>query len=389
MQKEQKETLLREKQLLYRRLAEAEKTPFYLSPHQGIVPFLPFNGSISPIYSLLSHQPQRSPPRLPTTGSPSSILTGGSTPVASLTTTTNLTTPSSSQNSIYDSTTNSLGISGLPTPGGSSVGSASTPSFPMQFYPATLMKYPFSPPTPSSLGLSPFSAANGYGEGNDSTDSDNGAGDGNRSGVKSHDTSARRGNTSSQKDECVISNDSPDMDVGTSNERVSTTTNGNEQTRSNPKNGSSNIPIAPYTWQTATNGLQTSTHIMSPLNCLHPSPLSPMMFIHSPYTSSVSSCLSVSSSSGCSSASEGVNTSADGSQIQNNSYAPSEYHVGPRRPLSERLADEIDNQSEGASNSGRNTPIDVRSDDSEENVTLAPHGMHYYSLCDNVMSHSM
>lgn len=368
---------MREKQILYRRLAEAEKTPFYLTPHQGILPFLPFNGSISPIYSLF-HSQQSSPPQVPT--SSSSRLTCGSKATSVTgnvnTSTTNLSSASSSsQTSGYDSTTNSLGITGLPTPGGSS---ASTPSFPMQFYPATLMKYPFSPPTPCSLGLSPWNANNESTEGTDSTESSGGAVDGSRGGVKPHDISTRQTN---QKNENTISSDSSTVDVSASNERAST--NG-EQTRSSPKS-SNNIPIAPYTWQ-APNGLQNSTHIMSPhsnfmsaqspLSCLHPSPLSPMMFIHSPYTSSVSSCLSVSSSSGCSSASEGACTSSNGSQVQNTSYAPSEYHVGPRRPLCERLAEEIDNQSEGAINSGRNTPIDVSSEDNEENVTLVS-GMQY------------
>lgn len=42
-------------------------------------------------------------------------------------------------------------------------------------------------------------------------------------------------------------------------------------------------------------------------------------------------------------------------------YAPSEYHVGPHRPWSEKLAEEIDAHSEGADNSGRNTPVDMES----------------------------
>lgn len=82
-----------------------------------------------------------------------------------------------------------------------------------------------------------------------------------------------------------------------------------------------------------------------------------MMFVQSPYASSVSSCPSVSSSSGCSS---------DGSLSQSKHYAPSEYHVGPRRPISEKYADE-DDQRRGYE-LGRNTPNENPSDDA--NVVL-------------------
>lgn len=96
--------------------------------------------------------------------------------------------------------------------------------------------------------------------------------------------------------------------------------------------------------------------VQSPMGYFHhPSPLSPMMLLNSPYASSLPS---TSSSSGCSSVSD--NSGPPGSvSSQNQSYAPSEYHVGPRRPLGVKIAEEFDNQSEGASNSGRNTPIDV------------------------------
>jgi hypothetical protein len=79
-----------------------------------------------------------------------------------------------------------------------------------------------------------------------------------------------------------------------------------------------------------------------------------MMLIQSPYASSISSCPSVSSSSGCSS--DGGASFTTGLQLKN--YAPSEYHVGPRRPLSEKLTEE-DIVSEGANSSGRNTPVDA------------------------------
>ena len=91
----------------------------------------------------------------------------------------------------------------------------------------------------------------------------------------------------------------------------------------------------------------------------YPSPVSPMMYLNSPYMSSIPSVNpSVSSSSGCSSSSDGSVASL------NHSYALSEYHVGPRRPLIEKITDELDNQNESPSNSGRSTLIDVRREDS-------------------------
>ena len=52
-------------------------------------------------------------------------------------------------------------------------------------------------------------------------------------------------------------------------------------------------------------------------------------------------------------------------------YAPSEYHVGPRQPLSEKLTEE-DIVSEGANSSGRNTPIDPM-DGEDDRDTDTPH----------------
>ena len=49
------------------------------------------------------------------------------------------------------------------------------------------------------------------------------------------------------------------------------------------------------------------------------------------------------------------------SSTQQKKYAPSEYHVGPHRPWSEKVVHEIDAESEGADNSGRNTPVDMES----------------------------
>ena len=58
-----------------------------------------------------------------------------------------------------------------------------------------------------------------------------------------------------------------------------------------------------------------------------------------------------------------------GFQLKN--YAPSEYHVGPRRPLSEKLTAE-DSVSEGANSSGRNTPVDPM-DGEDDRDTETPH----------------
>lgn len=76
--------------------------------------------------------------------------------------------------------------------------------------------------------------------------------------------------------------------------------------------------------------------IQSPFSFYHhqPSPISPMMFLNSPYSNS---CPSVSSSSGCSSMSEGssvVRNFTDGKHVGGIRVAPSEYHVGIRVPIS-------------------------------------------------------
>ena len=92
--------------------------------------------------------------------------------------------------------------------------------------------------------------------------------------------------------------------------------------------------------------------IQSPLS-LGQTPYSPAMQGLS-YPGSVSSCPSVSSSSGCSSASENQDTAVS------KGYILSEYHVGPHRLINEK---EIDNQSEEATTSGRNTPIDPTAED--------------------------
>ena len=259
---------MREKAILYRRLAEAEKNPFL----QTIFPFLPFNaaaGKFSPVPPLYTLLQQQSPPRPPSSvPSPYNISSGLGTAV-------NVTPVAGQPGSIVNS---SLGITGLPTPGGSSVGSVSTPpraSYPSQFYP--LMKYPFSPPTPSSLSglslLSPFNANSVNGEAQVNTSTTGGA--------------AAGGNTAK-----VLASSTPKENSAVDKK------SGQKDSRSKTQK-SSGIPSAGHvvvngTWQTPG---AISGSVQSPLSYFQPSPMSPMMFIHSPYPNSVSSCLSVSSSS--------------------------------------------------------------------------------------------
>ena len=338
---------MREKAILYRRLAEAEKNPFLPT----IFPFLPFNtavgkiSSVPPLYTLLQ---QQSPPRPPSSSVPSPYsLSGG------LGTAVNVTPVAGQPGSVVNS---SLGITGLPTPGGSSVGSVSTPpraSYPSPFYPA-LVKYPFSPPTPSSLsGISSlFSPFNANGEAQVNTSSTGGA-------------AAGGGNTAK-----ILASSTP-KESGAAAEKG----NGQKESKSKTQKNCG-IPSAAHvvngTWQTPG---AISGSVQSPLSYIHPSPVSPMMFIPSPAylgPNSVSSNISVSSSSGCSSSSETTaNAAMDGSDAgpaeydslraptsQRKRYAPSEYHVGPHRPFREKVVEE-DDQSEGADNSGRNSPVDM------------------------------
>ena len=216
-----------------------------------------------------------------------------------------------------NSASSAFSISGLPTPSGSSIGST-TPPRSTQMLTANLLKYPFSPPTPSSLSslglLSPWSQ---------------GAPDSNKPSVHG----------------------SPKP----------------PESKSSPpkKSGSIPVPSASSILGALSSNQSCFLPGQPPLNYLqYPSPVSPMMYLNSPYMCSIpsvnSSIPSVSSSSGCSSSSDG----APGSVASvNNSYAPTEYHVGPRRPLIEKITEEIDNQIESPSNSGRNTPIDVGIED--------------------------
>ena len=337
---------MREKQILYKRLAEAEKSPFFLHPHQHpVFPFLHFPTNTKcnlssvtpspPFYPLLQQQ-QHSPPKGPLTPfpTPESASSTGSNPA---------TTPAPNTN-----------ISATPP----------RPSYPSQFYPS-FVKYPFSPQTPSNLGsfglLSPWTP---------------------NSMATTNQTATTQAINSTQHLNSAPTSSSTSARGATSTPRAGSTSNsgiGNASTSM----ASSHQPLlyhtasTPAVWQTIPTTSSSSssssssttalphlmsphsgfTSVQSPLSYFHPSPLSPMMYLQSPYASSVSSCPSISSSSGCSSDGGNATTS------QTKQYAPSEYYVGPMRPLSEKIADE-DNQSEGATNSGRNTPIDISSDDS-------------------------
>lgn len=112
-----------------------------------------------------------------------------------------------------------------------------------------------------------------------------------------------------------------------------------------------------------------SSHLSSPFFYMYNrSPLSPMMYIGSPCAPpSVNSCPSVSSSSGCSSMSEGSHTSIDltkdGSQTAPR-IAPTEYHVGIMMPQN---SSRIDCSNECDSN--QSSPINKEPTEEIELVT--------------------
>ena len=335
-----------QKQMLYKKVAEAERNPFFLHPHQvtSLYPFIPFPsavggtthannsptsaGKFSPgVYSLV----QQSPPNIGLTmlNPGPSVLTPPSSVSASATLTTQAN--SATTNLVVSSgTTQNSGLKG------SGPGTPPRPPYTAQFY-TPFMKCPMSPPTPSGIAtlsvLSPWNIATMS-----------------QMGMASSPTSVINATTSK----------SPTGGAQKSSENI--TTASSQAHESNPSVSSAG------SWNPAASGNATTAPILpqhvlsprpgfksihSPLSLLHASPLSPMMLIQSPYASSVSSCPSVSSSSGCSS--DGGASFTTGLQMKH--YAPSEYHVGPRRPLCEKLTEE-DIVSEGANSSGRNTPVD-------------------------------
>ena len=304
---------MREKQALYKAVAEAEKSPFFLHPHQQPIfhPFFPLNTvttaakcNFAPMGSMYSLLPSPPKPPTPFQGSLATPATG----------------------SCNRSTTNTTQPLGLGLTSSVNIASPQRP-YPSPLYPA-FMKYPFSPPTPNNMGLlSPWNQNNGV---------------------------VTIGGLATG----VATSSSPVMATSTPKDSNSDRSSISQQQDQSKSRNSSTTSALHTPSQVAPSSIQ---HLMSPHSIQsslsyfhHPSPLSPMMFIHSPYASSVSSCPSVSSSSGCSS---------EGGLSQSKRYAPSEYHVGLRQPLSEKYADE-DQQSEGASNSGRNTPIENRGEES-------------------------
>ena len=348
-----------QKQMLYKRVAEAEKSPFFLHPHQvtSIYPFLSFSpsvagtttstspgnaGKFSPgIYPLV----QQSPPGLGLT-----VLNPGSsvlTPPSSVSASATLTTQANSTTTNVISSSQPISVGGM--------ASLTTPATPprapysTQFY-GPFVKCPMSPPTPSGIAtlsvLSPWNIAAMSQIGIPSPPT-------NSSSIKTTSSAAGATKRSSENSTSTVQ---PSSSVSSSS--------GAWNPPSAQGAGATTASILPQHVLSPRPGF---TSIQSPLSYLHASPLSPMMLIQSPYASSVSSCPSVSSSSGCSS--DGGSSFTAGLQLKN--YAPSEYHVGPRRPLSEKLTEE-DSVSEGANSSGRNTPVD-HMDGEDERDSETPH----------------
>lgn len=367
-QKEEKETIMKEKELLYKRLAEEKRAPFYLTPF----PILPITNKFSPmapnIYSFIQQQQQQQHPV-----AISSMQQQPFAPGLTLSPSTDLLQPklvpslAGSTNTLLanspggnSSIVNTAGISGLPTPGGSSVG---TPPRPLYPYPTSLLKFPFSPPTPSSLGLySPWNISNRSmsvsssaptpGPPSSSTESDgagmlqclNGSAAADSTAAMSTSTPSKNGATENSGDSAT--------EKQTDGENV-------ECHVSSP----SVVSQVSQVWSSNGPSIQSKPHlkshsgltsIQSPLGIAQ-TPYSPAMQ-SSPYPGSVSSCPSVSSSSGCSSASENQDIPTGGISLPPKNFVLSEYHVGPHRLISEK---DMDNQSEEATTSGRNTPVDL------------------------------
>lgn len=357
---------MKEKEILYKRLAEEKRAaPFYLTPF----PLLPLNTKFGPnIYSFLQpQQPQQqphvvSPPQPLSTNlthSPSIPVDLSRTKlIPNLTCSSGSSLNINSPGSASSYTSNTAGISGLPTPGGSSVGTPPRPLYPSQIYPTPLLKFPFSPPTPGLL--SPWNVSNRSLSVSSSTATPGPVSNGEES------ASASNGML-----QCLVESSSNDA----SSSLLATSTPRKDDLESSPKkqsgdfgphsSSSSQHKHQVVTGSTSSNSAAPSafhshphlksshlhiplTSVQSPLSLYQP--ISPAMHVCSPYAGSVSSCPSVSSSSGCSSASENQDMAAS------RNYVLSEYHVGPHRLISEK---DIDNQSEEATTSGRNTPIDV------------------------------
>ena len=369
---------MNEKQILYQRLAEEQKHPFFLNPpQQRVFPlfqftankpsFSPVNTAMGPaVYSLL----QASPPQA---NSPYSVSTSIDAAAAA-----------------SNATSQTAGGSGLLNPVsviGTGLGSPQRSAYPSQLY-SSLLKYPFSPPTPSNMSglslLSPWNPAAAAAVNLQQLSTATSAVPTSVSQLPvfvapSTPRNEHTENTSDDSSNTTTAQEPAQMRGLSGGALASNTLIGTSaaspwqpqnlhqqlaQSGTTPAAFQSSIPT-PVAAAAAGGGGGLSHLIMSPrsnpasiqspLSIFHPSPLSPMMLMQSPY--SISSCPSVSSSSGCSS---------DGNNGPTKNYAQSEYHVGPRRPISEKMAEE-DNQSEGGNNSGRNTPVN-----GDENSVVIP-----------------
>ena len=361
-----------EKEILYKRLAEEKRTPFYLAPF----PILPLGNkfsSISPgIYSFLQQQQQQQQlATAPQQAFPSSLTLSPSTSIVG---SYMANSPGSSSSLVG----NTAGISGLPTPGGSSIGTPPRPMY--SSYPTPLLKFPFSPPTPL---LSPWNYSNRSMSvsssvatpGPPSNESLTGDPTGmlqclNRNSASNEGsialaTSTPRNDTesvadsSSQKHQGTLTTTTTTITIATSTTATTTSTPG-LGLMSGITPGSWVITSAPG----SSPSIQSKPHLKSSHHTGLGSVQSPLSAGQAPYSypGSVSSCPSVSSSSGCSSSSENQDLAA----ISNN-FILSEYHVGPHRLISGK---EIDNQTEEPTTSGRNTPVDPTSADNDRSCVL-------------------
>ena len=377
--------------MLYKKLAEEKRAPFYLSP-QPVFPILPLNNKLTNLYSLLQQQPQQhqqppqhmsSPPHPQVLQnnfilSPSTPLDFSRVKLGSA----GLPTPSSlasgSPGSVGSSLVgNTAGISGLPTPGGSSVGTPPQPLYSSQLYPTSLLKFPFSPPTPSSFGLlSPWNMSNRSLSISSSIPTPGPPPSSEESHAVSIDpsgmlqcltgtTSSAAANPRASSNHSATGGSDITRSPGSTTKEVPSLA----QPSSIPGLSSSVIMTGPGSWVTTSAAipshaniyqsttqaqlktLQAYTNLASIHSPLGLPPYSPSTNIYSPYPGSVSSCPSVSSSSGCSSSSENHD-----SQAASKGYILSEYHVGPHRMISEKVGDA---ESEGTTNSGRNTPTEL------------------------------
>lgn len=374
---------MKEKEMLYRRLAEEKRgTPFYLAPF----PILPLGNkfsSISPgMYSFLQQQQQQQLATVPQQAFPSSLTLSPSTSVVG---SYMANSPGSSSSFVG----NTAGISGLPTPGGSSIGTPPRPMY--SSYPTPLLKFPFSPPTPllspwnysnRSMSVSSSIATPGP-PSNESMTGDptgmlqclNGNSTSNDGSIAlatstpRNDTESAADSSCTQKQQGTLS-DTTTTTITTTTTASTTTTTDTDKVQLGLMSG-----ITPGTWVitsapgSSSPSIQSKPHLKSSYYTGLGSVQSPLSVGQAPYSpatqcypGSVSSCPSVSSSSGCSSASENQDMAA----ISKN-FILSEYHVGPHRLISEK---EIDNQREEATTSGRNTPVDPTSAENNRSCVL-------------------